>query len=298
MMRRTLCSGLLALLLALSAVHAVPAAEIRLTGKVVTTVTRAAPMPFNGIVDEVLVRPGDAVEQGAPLVRYHLQDEAARVLQRELITGAGTEEERGQILNLRQQQTEIEAQRNKARQLAASGLGSRQASSRIEANYESIQRRIDLLKLTIDKREKTFAARLKELEGYFGQKLDPRGELPETLTLTSPIKGYVLAVTAETSPGSLLSQSSTPVSVGQLNPVLIRVPVYEADINSIAVDDVATVQIPSLQDKEFMATVSEISWASTDMNVGNPSYYTVELTVPNPTLELKPGFKAIVLFQK
>ena len=297
-MRRTLCSGLLAVCLALSCVHAVPAAEVRLTGKVVTMVTRAAPMPFNGIVDEVLVRPGDAVEQGAPLLRYHLQEEAARVLQRELITGAGTEEERGQILSLRQQQTEIEAQRNKARQLAASGLGSRQASSRLEASYESIQRRIDLLELAIEKREKTFAARLEELEGYFGQKLDPRGELPETLTLTSPIKGYVLAVTAETSPGALLGQGSTPVSVGQLNPVLIRVPVYEADVNSIAVDDVATVQIPSLRDKEFMATVSEISWASTDMSVGNPSYYTVELMVPNPTLELKPGFKAIVLFNK
>ena len=32
------------------------------------------------------------------------------------------------------------------------------------------------------------------------------------------------------------------------------------------------------------------------MNVANPSYYTVELTVPNPDLELKPGFKAIVRF--
>lgn len=297
-MRHMLRTGLLAAYFVLSIVQAAPAVEIRLTGKVVTTVTRAAPMPFNGIVDEVLVRPGDAVEQGSPLLRYHLQDEAARVLQRELITGAGTEGERSQVLTLRQQQTEIEAQRNKARQLAASGLGSRQASSRLEANYESIQRRIDLLNLTIEKREKTFAARLEELEGYFGQKLDPRGDLPQTLTLTSPISGYVLAVTAETSPGSLLGQGSAPISVGQLNPVLIRVPVYEADVNNIAVDDVATVQIPSLQDKEFMATVSEISWASTDMNVGNPSYYTVELTVPNPTLELKPGFKAIVLFKK
>ena len=297
-MYRVLRSGLLAACIVLSIAAAVPAAEIRLTGKVVTTVTRVAPMPFNGVVDEVLVRPGDAVEQGAPLLRYHLEDEAARVLQRELITGASTEGDRSQILSLQQQQKEIEAQRNKARQLAASGLGSRQASSRLEANYESLQRRIDLLKLTVDKREKTFAARLRELEGYFGQKLDPRGDLPESLTLTAPISGYVLSVTAETSPGSLLRQGSAPVSVGQLNPVLIRVPVYEADVNSIGVGDVATVQIPSLQDKEFMASVSEISWASTDMNVGNPSYYTVELTVPNPTLELKPGFKAIVLFKK
>ena len=32
------------------------------------------------------------------------------------------------------------------------------------------------------------------------------------------------------------------------------------------------------------------------MNVANPSYYTVEITVPNPDLELKPGFKAVVRF--
>lgn len=289
---------LLTVLLAALAVRSGYAAEIRLTGKVVTTVTRAALMPFNAVVDEVLVQPGDAVEEGAPLMRYHLQDEAARMLQREVVTGAGTEGERSQILSLRQELTDIEAQRNKARQLAASGLGSRQASSRLDANYDSIQRRIELLKLTIAKQEKNFAARMRELEGYFGQKLDPQGELPQTLTLTSPIAGYVLSVSAGTNPGSLLQAGAAPVSVGQLNPVIIRVPVYEADVNRIAVNDVTTVQIPSLQDKEFMATVSEISWASTDMNVGNPSYYTVELTVPNPALELKPGFQAIVRFNK
>lgn len=289
---------LLTVLLAALAVRSGYAAEIRLTGKVVTTVTRAALMPFNAVVDEVLVQPGDPVEEGAPLMRYHLQDEAARMLQREVVTGAGTEGERSQILSLRQELTDIEAQRNKARQLAASGLGSRQASSRLDANYDSIQRRIELLKLTIAKQEKNFAARMRELEGYFGQKLDPQGELPQTLTLTSPIAGYVLSVSAGTNPGSLLQAGAAPVSVGQLNPVIIRVPVYEADVNRIAVNDVATVQIPSLQDKEFMATVSEISWASTDMNVGNPSYYTVELTVPNPALELKPGFQAIVRFNK
>mgnify|MGYP000272949333 CR=1 FL=1 len=33
-----------------------------LTGKVVTTVTRAIPVPFNAVVDDVLVKPGQAVE--------------------------------------------------------------------------------------------------------------------------------------------------------------------------------------------------------------------------------------------
>ena len=45
-----------------------------LTGKIVATVTRAVPMPFNSIVDEILVKPGDAVTKDAPLMRYHLQE--------------------------------------------------------------------------------------------------------------------------------------------------------------------------------------------------------------------------------
>lgn len=94
-----------------------------------------------------------------------------------------------------------------------------------------------------------------------------------------------------------LPAGSAPVQVGQLNPVLIQVPVYEADISAIKKEDTAEVEIPSLDNKKFAATVSEISWVSTDMNVANPSYYTVELTVPNPDLELKPGFKAVVRFK-
>jgi HlyD family secretion protein len=43
--------------------------------------------------------------------------------------------------------------------------------------------------------------------------------------------------------------------------------------------------------------VNEISWVSNDMSVSNPSYYSVEITVPNPNLELKPGFKAVVRFK-
>ena len=55
--------------------------------------------------------------------------------------------------------------------------------------------------------------------------------------------------------------------------------------------------IPSLNSKKFIGTVNEISWVSSDMSVSNPSYYSVEITVPNPSLELKPGFKAVVRFK-
>lgn len=267
-----------------------------LTGKVVTTVTRAVPVPFNAVVDEVLVHPGEAVEDGSPLMRYHLQDEAERILQREVTNGAGTENLKSQVLDLERQLAQTSAERNKARQLVASGLGSKQALSRLEGSVTSLRDRIGLLQSTIRKTESNFDARLKELGGYFGQPIAEGERLPSILTLTSPIKGYVLSLDPNLNPGNLLAAGAAPIQVGQLNPVLIQVPVYEADVNNIRVGDKAVVEIPSLGDRTFTGLVSEISWISTDMNVANPSYYTVELTVPNPELLLKPGFKAVVRF--
>lgn len=293
-----LCVAILAAFaVLLTALPALAAGDVTiLTGKVVTTVTRAVPMPFNAVVDEVLVQPGDAVEDGSPLMRYHLQDEAARILQREVTNGAGTETLKGQVLDLERQLAETTAERNKARQLVSSGLGSRQALSRYEDSVTSLKNRIALLQETIKKSESNFAARLKELGGYFGQPITEGESLPHTLVLTSPIRGYVLSLAAALNPGNLLSAGSAPIQVGQLNPVLIQVPVYEADVSTIKVGDKAEVEIPSLGDRKFTGIVNEISWISTDMNVANPSYYTVELTVPNPDLVLKPGFKAVVRF--
>ena len=268
-----------------------------LTGKVVTTVTRGVPVPFHAVVDEVLVKPGQAVDKGAPLMRYHMQEEAERVLQREVTTGAGTEDLKGQVLDLERRLAETAAQRNKARQLAASGLGSAQASSRLEDDVHSLQRRIDLLRVTIQKTEKNFSARLEELSGYFGKPIKEGENLPAELTLTAPIDGYVLSLDATLYPGSLLGAGAAPIRVGRLDPVLIQVPVYEAEISGIKAGDSVEVEIPSLNSKKFAGTVNEVSWVSTDMSVSNPSYYSVEITVPNPNLELKPGFKAVVRFK-
>lgn len=277
-------------------VHAAEIHSTILTGKIVTTVTRAVPMPFNSIVDEVLVKPGDAVENDSPLLRYHLQEEAERVLQREVTTGANTEETRSQMLNMERQLAETIAQRNKTHQLAASGLGSNQASSRLEDDVHSLNQRIELLNATLRKKESIFADRLKELQGYFGVPVRAEEQLPQTLTLISPIRGHVLSLSGAVNPGTLLNAGATPVQVGQLDPMLVQVHVYEAEITGIEPGDSAMVEVPSLNNKKYSAVVTAISWISTEMDVSKPSYYMVELQVPNHDLELKPGFKTVVHF--
>ena len=74
------------------------------------------------------------------------------------------------------------------------------------------------------------------------------------------------------------------------------VPTVVKGAEPISEGDSVAVEIPSLGNKAFTGKVTEISWVSNDMSVANPSYYTVEITVPNPDLELKPGFKAVVRF--
>lgn len=289
----------LCLCLCVSAVaHAAASDSILLSGKVVSPVTRAVPMPFAGIVDEVLVKPGDAVEQGQVLVVYHLQEETERILQREVLMGAGTDTTLGQILDLERTLSETIAQRNKTRQLVASRLGSSQGLNRLEGSVRSLQQRIELLRNAIKNNEIAFEARLKELSRYFGKPIRQGDPLPEQLVLTAPIAGHVLDTATDLAPGTLLAEKSSPVTIGTLNPMRVQVQVYEADVNTIKEGDPATVKIPALGDKTFAATVDKISWYSTDMKVGTPSFYNIELTVPNPEFELKPGFKVVAEFAK
>ncbi len=286
----------LCIVMPLQSLHAAEVQTTILNGKVVSPVTRAKALPFNAIVDEVLVSPGQSVIENQILMTYTLVDEDERILQKEITLGAGTEDTRGQVLTLQRQQAEVIAERNKAQKLAASGLGSKQAFNRIEGDVASLEKRIALLKDTAAKEEANFKQRLDEVSGYFGTTITAGSTLPKKLVLTSPIDGHVLSVATGLYSGTQLAKDSSPITVGKMDPMIIQVDVYEDDTEKLAVGDVAKVTIPSLDDKVFQATVAKIAWTSNNMSVDQPSYFTVELTLPNPDLELKPGFKAVIQF--
>ncbi|MBR4746745.1 MAG: efflux RND transporter periplasmic adaptor subunit [Desulfovibrio sp.] len=275
--------------------RAVQAESTILTGKIMNLVTRSPTTHFHGILEEILVQPGQRVQEGEPLLKYSLQEDQRRALQKEVDSGPGIEGMESQIADLERELAQVEAQRNKARSLASSGLGSRQASNRLDQDVSAINRRIALTRRSIDKAKHNFDVRMKELAGYFNQDISEGMELPRYLYLKAPIAGYVLS-TASLGQGSQIGAGFSPCLIGQMDPLLISVPVYEGDIGAVKVGDKAVVQIPSLQDRKFEATVKDIDWISSDMNVASASYYTVKLTIPNPDLLLKPGFKAVVRF--
>ena len=267
-----------------------------LNGKIISTVTRSRPLPFNAIVKEVLVKPGQKVIKDEVLMTYTLTEEAERTLQKELINGAGTEDIKAQILTLQSQLSNLKSESNKARQLAAAGLGSNQASARSAGEVRRVEDRIHLMRQNLKKREESFTKRLEELSSYFGKPVKLAAELPTELMLTTPMEGHVLSVATNAETGAQLGQGFTPILVGKMDPMSIQVQVYENEVGRLKVGDTASVTIPSLSDKVFEARVCQIDWTSSNLDVAQPSYFTVELMVPNPNLELKPGFKAIVKF--
>lgn len=297
-MKKT-ASFLAAALLGLGLLASSPAAAADttiVTGKVMSTVTRAPNVHFNGVVEEVLVTPGQHVAVGDPILKYSLQDEARRSLQREVRQGPGTENKRAEVLELQRQLVQARAQRDRASALASKGLGSSQTSGRMELDVTTINGRIDLARAIIAKAETNFAVRLEELSDYFNTEITEGMTLPPYLYLKSPIDGYVLSINSELNPGATFKSGIAPIVIGKLDPMRIKVPVYEADLSLVHVGDDARVEIPTLNDRKYQATVTEIAWVANDMNVAQASYYNVELSIPNPDLALKPGFKAVVRF--
>lgn len=268
-----------------------------LSGKILPKLTAQPYLPFISVIEQILVEPGQAVQKGQPIISYKLNAEALRALQREILFGANTEKLKSQILDAKQNLSTELIEHDKINELVKSNLAADRALIDIKKSIAHQRNKISLLQTTLNKETQNFEIRLSELSGYFGVNITTIDSLPEILYLKSLVSGNILSIASNLYVGTQVEAQFVPMQIANLDTMIIIVQVYETELNTIKVGDKAIVQIPSLQDKEFEAIVSRVSWLSTDLAVANPSFFTIELEIPNPNLELRPGFKAIVHFK-
>jgi len=271
--------------------------ETILSGKILPKLIAQPYLPFISIIEEILVEPGQAVKKDQPIISYKLNPEALRAIQREILFGANTEELKAQILDATQKLSTLSEERNKTRELVNANLAADRALIDIENSINHQRNKISLLRTTLNKQTDNFKIRLKELSGYFDGQITTIDNLPKTLYLKSLIDGNILSIAPNLYSGTQEEAGFVPFQIANLDTMVIIVQVYETELNTIKVGDTAKVVVPSLQDKEFIATVSRVAWVSSDLDVANPSFFTIELEISNPNLELRPGFKAIVHFE-
>jgi multidrug efflux pump subunit AcrA (membrane-fusion protein) len=264
-------------------------------GKVFCRVMRWLPLSYSGVVEALLVTPGTQVKEGDVLLRYTLKEETARELQRELSAGARTQDLRLRLLEIERELLELGEKYAASRRLSDARMGSEESANRLNAGIDILNRQKILITELIHEKEAAFRSRQAELESQLGVAMD-KGRIPRVFHLKTPVAGQVLLIDRWLRDGMGFLPMQNAVAIGTVDPMLIRSQVYEGEIAGLRAGGKAHVVVPSLGNREFEATIVHIDKSPQDLALDRPTYYGVELQVPNPDLSLRQGFKAIITF--
>lgn len=117
-------------------------------------------------------------------------------------------------------------------------------------------------------------------------------------TVTAPIAGSVVSMSAVEGASTSASQNGSLMQIADLSQMSVTVQVNELDISKIAAGQAATVTFSALPDVSLDATVTHIASVATGDGSDYSGYgvvtYAVDLVIPEPDPQLKPGMTASV----
>jgi len=127
----------------------------------------------------------------------------------------------------------------------------------------------------------------------FGKELDIK-KLPREGAIRAPSDGYVLWVNSSLVPGMAFTKQATLLTLGRLDPIIIRASVHEIAVQKLKLGDPATVVFHAWPGETFKTTISKIDYVAQPAMLQQPSFYIIELTLPNPDLRIKEGMRCDV----
>jgi len=267
-------------------------AEVQFTGKLYTPVKFSVPLPFPAFIQQIGVQIGQQVKVGQELARYELRQEVYMDEKNKLSTTTIKELE----YRLAQVDVELDKLTAKHRELEVMtkrNMASQQSISQNEKEIEAARKEKTSIQEQLNLARDVYSDRLILAKERFGRDAGA-GNVPKVGFLRSPLDGYVLWINAEARSGAHLERETPIFQVGVLDPMIIRAQVHEIEVNKIAEGNAATVVFDAIPGREFAATVSRIPWTPLPANLQQPSYYEIELTIPNPDHSLREGLKGQV----
>ena len=244
--------------------------EVRVTGSVELTDQIEVPAPIEGQLVDVLVEPGDEIEQGDLLA--HLDRVSAEVAF--LVADAEL-----QVARARVSETEAAAKRaartfERTKRLTDKGLAS--ASDLEAARSEMTKARAAV---TGAKAERAAALEQAGLKGRDRDRAD----------VVSPRAGLVLEVPPHT--GMIVGPRNRLFRIGApLDQMHLHAPIGEADIGEMKVGLTAQFEVPTYPGRVFEAIVEHIN--PDPKTEHGAIFYTVTLAAANPDHVLLPGMTA------
>lgn len=281
--------------------HEKPAAtadviETTVRGRLYCSLKRPVFFPFHGVITEVKAQNGQRVKGGDVLLRYKLTVETIAQLHRRVSPDA-VDDLRATLLDLRKQKEMIENQRREATKLEELNLSSPGKLKQINQDLELMKIRVDSSEKRLSREEKLLADDLRLLKDLTGEDISSL-HVPEVVSLLAPLDSYILQINPAIRKDGETVHDSAAFTFGLMDPMILRCQVHEQDAVRIALDDPAVVVFESVRGRRFIARVSRISWLPLTDSMEQPSYYEIELTVPNRDAVLKEGFQGEVVFKK
>jgi membrane fusion protein, macrolide-specific efflux system len=266
------------------------AAELSFTGKLVCSLKRPVVLPVAGQIVSLSAQPGKKVQAGEVLGGYHLIPESLQALRRRLLPS--------QIPELRARLAEIDKGinilKNKEKsleELSYQKLAAPQNLELVKQEIKALSQQRSALAEGLGQAQKA----KQEEEALVRKQLGvsfKSGQVPQEGVLVAPIDGHVLWMHPDLRQGAELPGGTPVITVGVMDPMILRARVHEIEALKLKVGDEAEITMESLPGQKFKARVSRLPWAPTVLTLEHPTYYDVEFQVPNPDLILKEGLKA------
>lgn len=227
--------------------------------------------PEKGEVAEILVKEGDDVEKGTPLVRYENKQLILEQRQNELQLRSAYL----QVNHIKNQHSEIDKQ-----------LDDDKENEQLKAQHDQIE---------LDQKQANIEIEQQEL-----QKESIREQL-EALEVTSDMEGKVVEINQQAAAaGNQLDQQKPLIRIGTVDQLIVEGEISEYDTLKIKKGQKVTLTsdaVPETTWKGKVSLVSDLPKETESLGTDNSAggvQYPIRITVEDKKMNLKPGFQMII----
>ncbi len=271
--------------------------DIVFQGKIYCSLKRYMPVPYKGIITQLNVQVGRKVLAGEVLLKLQLDPEVVASLRRR-VSPSSIDDLEVRLAQILDNLVTSRAKLHEVEELSRQRMASPQTVTQVNQNIELLERQQRAIQQQLNAQRRSLQDDLVALSDQLGETINS-DKIPLEVLLRAPIDGHIIWLHPELRVGAEIDpQGGTAgITVGVMEPMLIRANIFESEASRVTPGDQAEVTLSSLPGSIFKATLSRVSWTPATPGLDQPSYYEVELTVPNPDLVLKEGFKVQVTMQ-
>ena len=270
--------------------------EIIFNGKFFCSLKRRVDLPFKGIITSLRVHSGQPVKAGDILATYRLAPESVIAIQQRLSPPQLADLET-KLAEVQRSMVPLASKQRELSQLVQKKLAPADSLAQNNQQLQYLGKEKATLQERLQGDRRLAHLDREHLADLLGTPLKS-GQVPREVSLKAPISGYVVWVNPGLRVGAELPPMPAAFQVGVMNPMLLRAQAFEIEALQVKIGQPAEVTLDALPGKKFRGKVSRISWTSVTTAPDQPAYYEVELSVPNPNLELKEGLKARIVLGK